>query len=138
MAQKKPAARTRVPKDANKKFKKKTSVLVQEKVEYVDYKNVDLLQRFVSDRSKIRSRRVSGNDVQQQRDVATAIKNAREMGLMAYTKRVSTTRAGRGPRDDDRGRRSEAVDTSAETVVEELELETGVDAGTETETTEES
>jgi small subunit ribosomal protein S18 len=140
MAQKKPA-RTRAPKDSNKKFKKKTSVLVQEKVGYVDYKDVDLLQRFVSDRSKIRSRRVSGNDVQQQRDVATAIKNAREMGLMAYTKRVSTTRAGRGPRDDDRGRRAEAVDTTVDTgvdtAVEELDIETGVDIATETVTTEE-
>jgi single-strand DNA-binding protein len=102
MAQKK-AARTRGPKDANKKFKKKTSVLVQEKVDYIDYKDVNLLQRFVSDRSKIRSRRVSGNSTQQQREVATAIKNAREMGLMAYSKRVSTTRTNRAPRDDDRG-----------------------------------
>ena len=104
MAQKK-AARTRGPKDANKKFKKKTSVLVTEKVEYIDYKDVNLLTRFVSDRSKIRSRRVSGNDVQQQREVAAAIKNAREMALLPYTKRVATQRTARPPRDDDRGRR---------------------------------
>lgn len=101
--------RARAPKEANpKKFKKKTSVLVTEKVDYIDYKDVNLLQRFVSDRSKIRNRRVTGNTVQQQREVANAIKNAREMALLPYTKRVSTQRAGRPPRDGDerRGRPS--------------------------------
>lgn len=82
-------------KDNGRKPKKKVSILVAEKVEYVDYKDVNLLQRFVSDRSKIRSRRVSGNSVQQQREIATAIKNAREMALMPYLKRVSTQRAAR-------------------------------------------
>jgi ribosomal protein S18 len=80
--------RGRAPKELNpKKFKKKTSVLITEKVVYVDYKDVNLLARFVSDRSKIRNRRVTGNDVQQQRDVALAVKNAREMALLPYTKR---------------------------------------------------
>ena len=56
-------SKTRSPKDANpKKFKKKTSILVTDKVEYIDYKDVNLLTRFVSDRSKIRNRRVTGND----------------------------------------------------------------------------
>ena len=102
--------KARSPKDANpKKFKKKTSVLVTEKVQYVDYKDVNLLTRFVSDRSKIRNRRVTGNNVQQQRDIATAVKNAREMALLPYTKRVSQSRAGRprdgeGRRDRDRDR----------------------------------
>ena len=96
--------KARSPKDANpKKFKKKTSVLVTEKVEYVDYKDVNLLTRFVSDRSKIRNRRVTGNNVQQQRDIATAVKNAREMALLPYTKRVAQSRAGR-PRDGREGR----------------------------------
>ena len=87
-------SKVRSPKDgANpKKFKKKTSVLVTDKVEYVDYKDVNLLTRFVSDRSKIRNRRVTGNDVQQQREIANAIKNSREMALMPYTKRVAQTR----------------------------------------------
>jgi small subunit ribosomal protein S18 len=81
--------RGRAPKELNpKKFKKKTSVLITEKVVYVDYKDVNLLARFVSDRSKIRNRRVTGNDVQQQRDIALAVKNAREMALLPYTKRV--------------------------------------------------
>src|SRR6478752_237894 len=94
--------KARSPKEANpKKFKKKTSVLVTDKVDYVDYKDVNLLARFVSDRSKIRNRRVTGNNVQQQRDIATAVKNAREMALLPYTKRVSQSRAGR-PRDGGR------------------------------------
>ncbi len=87
------------PKDGGKRpGKKKPSILVQEKVEYIDYKDVNLLQRFVSDRSKIRSRRVTSNTTQQQREIATAVKNAREMALMPYTKRVSTQRATRPPR----------------------------------------
>jgi small subunit ribosomal protein S18 len=93
--------KARAPKELNKKFKKKTSVLVTDKVEFVDYKDVNLLNRFVSDRSKIRNRRVTGNTVQQQRDIANAVKNAREMALLPYTKRVSQTRAGRPPRDRD-------------------------------------
>jgi small subunit ribosomal protein S18 len=93
--------RARAPKETNKKFKKKISVLVTDKVDFIDYKDVNLLNRFVSDRSKIRNRRVTGNTVQQQRDIANAVKNAREMALLPYTKRVSQTRAGRPPRDRD-------------------------------------
>ena len=75
--------RARQSKDAApRKYKKKTSALITEKVVYVDYKDVDLLSRFMSDRAKIRNRRVSGNDVQQQREVANAIKIAREMALL--------------------------------------------------------
>ena len=54
------------------------------KVPYVDYKDVATLRRFVSDRGKIRSRRVTGACTQYQRRVATAIKNAREMALLPY------------------------------------------------------
>ena len=72
-------------KDSTKKIRKKTSVLTSEKVDYVDYKDVNLLGRFVSDRSKIKARRVNGNDVQQQNEIARAIKNAREMALLPYT-----------------------------------------------------
>ena len=87
-------------KDTTKKVKKKTSILTQERVEYVDYKDVNLLRRFMSDRAKIRARRVSGNDSQQQREVARAIKNAREMALLPYTSRVTTQRTARGERGD--------------------------------------
>ena len=108
--------KARAPKETNpKKFKKKTSVLVTDKVDYVDYKDVNLLSRFVSDRSKIRNRRVTGNTVQQQRDIAQAIKNSREMALLPYTKRVSNTRPGRPPRDGERGPRRDAAAAAEET-----------------------
>jgi small subunit ribosomal protein S18 len=48
----------------------------------VDYKDTARLRMFISDRGKIRSRRVTGLSVQQQRQIATAIKNAREMALL--------------------------------------------------------
>ncbi|HJT95460.1 MAG TPA: 30S ribosomal protein S18 [Mycobacterium sp.] len=50
----------------------------------VDYKDVHLLRTFISDRGKIRSRRVTGLTPQQQRQVAIAIKNAREMALLPF------------------------------------------------------
>lgn len=102
MASKRNKARS--ARDANpRKFKKKTSVLIIDKVEFIDYKDVDLLRRFMSDRSKIKNRRVAGNDLQQQREVANAIKVAREMALLPYATRVASTRTG-GRRDrDDRG-----------------------------------
>ena len=114
----------RAPKDGGnpKKFKKKTSVLVTDKVEYIDYKDVNLLTRFVSDRSKIRNRRVTGNTVQQQREIANAIKNSREMALLPYTKRVAQTRTSRPPRDGE-GRRERGEDQVRDSQVEGNELE---------------
>ena len=52
--------------------------------EFVDYKDVALLRKFMSDRGKIRSRRVTGLSEKRQREVATAVKNAREMALLPY------------------------------------------------------
>ena len=92
-------------REANRKFKKKANPLAIEKVVFIDYKDVSLLQRFMSDRSKIRGMRMSGANVQQQRDLATAIKNAREMALLPYTKRTVSTRA---PRPGKEGREDEA------------------------------
>ncbi len=91
--------RRSTPKDGPKNGRSKPSVLVQERIEYVDYKDVALLERCVSDRSKIRARRVSGNDSKQQREVERAVKNAREMALLPYAKRVvSGVRPPRGAR----------------------------------------
>jgi small subunit ribosomal protein S18 len=92
-------------REANRKFKKKANPLAIEKVVFIDYKDVSLLQRFMSDRSKIRGMRMSGANVQQQRDLATAIKNAREMALLPYTKRTVSTRA---PRPGKEGREDES------------------------------
>jgi small subunit ribosomal protein S18 len=57
----------------------------KDKVKYVDYKDTPLLRRFISDRGKIRARRVTGNCTQHQRDIAVAVKNSREMALLPYT-----------------------------------------------------
>jgi small subunit ribosomal protein S18 len=97
--------------------KKKPNAIDTERVKFVDYKDINLLQRFMSDRSKIRGQRIAGTTVQQQRDIANAVKNAREMALLPYAKRVSSTRAPRagGDREDredrgDRGERGERSD----------------------------
>ena len=124
--------RARASKDTTqRKYKKKTSALVTEKVEYVDYKDVDLLSRFMSDRAKIRNRRVSGNDVQQQREVAGAIKIAREMALLPYARRVATQRT-RGPRDGRPGRERDLEGAADTTEVTEVGDRAAVDEGVET------
>jgi ribosomal protein S18 len=70
-----------------KKQKKKICQFCKDKVDYVDYKDVSALRKYVSERGKIRSRRVTGNCVQHQSDVAQAVKNAREMALLPYSTR---------------------------------------------------
>ena len=72
-------------KPAPRKPKKKVCLFCQEKLSYVDYKDTALLRKFISDRGKIRARRVTGNCRQHQRDVAIAVKNAREVALLPYT-----------------------------------------------------
>src|SRR5436190_2083061 len=76
--------------------KKKTSILNSENIEWIDYKDVNLLRRFMSERAKIRARRVTGNDQQQQVAVARAIKLAREMALLPYSVRQVTQRSTTG------------------------------------------
>ncbi|GAA1456246.1 30S ribosomal protein S18 [Williamsia maris] len=63
----------------------KRNILRERKISHIDYKDVALLRTFLSDRGKIRSRRVTGLNPQQQRQVATAIRNAREMALLPFT-----------------------------------------------------
>jgi small subunit ribosomal protein S18 len=140
MASKKNKARS--ARDLNpRKFKKKTSVLVIEKVEYIDYKDVDLLQRFMSDRAKIKNRRVAGNTLQQQREVANAVKVAREMALLPYAKRVASTRTGGrgrdgGGRDGGRDRDTSLNDDVNDTMVDDTSVDDAsraTDRRTETE-----
>jgi len=96
-----PSAKDRRP------IKKKTSILNSESIKWIDYKDVNLLRRFMSERAKIRARRVTGNDQQQQAAVAKAIKLAREMALLPYSVRQVTQRS-KGRRDrGDRGDRGE-------------------------------
>jgi small subunit ribosomal protein S18 len=103
--------------------KKKTSILTTENIDWVDYKDVNLLRRFMSERAKIRARRVTGNNQQQQVAVARAIRVAREMALLPYSVRQVTQRSkGRRDRDRDRDDRDgEGTELAAADVSDEIE-----------------
>ena len=68
-----------------KPVKKKANPLKAAKIEKIDYKDTALLRKFISDRGKIRARRVTGVSVQEQRQIAKAVKNAREIALLPYS-----------------------------------------------------
>lgn len=95
----------RAPKEAVRRGKKKVCIFCKEHISWVDYKDISLLRKFMSDRGKIRARRVSGNCAQHQRAVALAIKTARELALLPYTQRTTSDRP--GPRGG-RGRNVQA------------------------------
>jgi small subunit ribosomal protein S18 len=117
-----PSAKDRRP------IKKKMSILNSENIAWIDYKDVNLLRRFMSERAKIRARRVTGNDQQQQAAVAKAIKLAREMALLPYSVRQVTQRS-KGRRDrGDRGDRGELrLPSSAPSDAVSEELDNGAD-----------
>ncbi len=69
----------------NKKFKKKPCSFCRDKVTYIDYKDIATLRKNISERGKIRARRVTGACTQHQRAVAPAVKNSREVALLPYT-----------------------------------------------------
>lgn len=120
--------------------KKKVCIFCKDRADWVDYKDVSLLRRYMSDRGKIRARRVTGNCAQHQRDVAVAIKTARELALLPYTQRTVTERTGgRGGRGGDRGllvapsARPEApADADADAVID-ADLDGAVDGDVEIE-----
>ncbi len=113
-----------------KKHKKKTSILTSEHITWIDYKDVNLLRRFMSERAKIRARRVSGNDQQQQAAVARAIKVAREMALLPYSVRQVQQRSKGKGRDRDRDREAPPEAELEATETSEVEdLERAEDAG---------
>ena len=129
-------SRRRGPKDAPRKGgKKKVCVFCSEHISWVDYKDVNLLRRFMSDRGKIRARRVSGNCSQHQADVAVAIKTARELALLPYTQRTVSERTGGrgGPgRGAPRGAPANVEADETSEVADELEdLDVDVDTGDE-------
>ena len=82
-----------------RKGKKKYCQFCADKSKYVDYKDIALLRKFLSERGKIRARRVTGNCPQHQRLVATAVKNARDMALVPLSSREAD---GGGRRSRDR------------------------------------
>ena len=104
MPPRKRTGRARAKDLRNRPRRRKVSPLTTAGVNYVDYKDVELLRSFISERAKIRAQRVSGNNRLQQREVARAIKTAREMALIEYARRPMTQRRGdkrRGPRPGD-------------------------------------
>jgi small subunit ribosomal protein S18 len=99
-------------------------VFCKEKVNWIDYKDENLLKRYISDRGKIRARRVSGNCIQHQRDISVAVKTARELALIPYALRMVTSKVSAKRRDDDderedrpRGPRNERDSASRENAV---------------------
>jgi small subunit ribosomal protein S18 len=118
-------------RDTNRRGKPKVCVFCRDHVTWVDYKDVNVLRRFISDRAKIKARRTTGTCTQHQREVAVAIKTARELALLPYTQRTVSDKAGRdgrgggrggprGPRPDGGGGRDAeaAVDIPVEDAVE--------------------
>lgn len=106
------------PERERRGAKRKVCIFCQEKSLWVDYKDVGVLRRFVSDRGKIRARRVSGCCQQHQREMAVAVKTARELALLPYTQRTLSERGsggggrgrGRDGDDGDRGDRGDQGD----------------------------
>ncbi len=79
--------RTRRKKTSFYKPRKKTCIFCAKHIDEIDYKNVAMLSRFISDKGKILPRRITGVCAKHQRQLAAAIKRAREMALIPYVKR---------------------------------------------------
>ena len=86
--------------DFQRQPRRKYCQFCKEDVDYIDYKDVQLLRKYTTDRGKIKPRRVTGACTQHQRDLAVAIKRAREMALLPYTVSVVSSRGGRGRHRD--------------------------------------
>jgi len=76
---------SRPRRDYRRRPKRKVCSFCAEKATFIDYKDVNRLRRFVTERGKILPRRVSGNCARHQRTLAVAIKRARELALLPYT-----------------------------------------------------
>lgn len=74
-----------VKKDKGKKPKKKVCSFCTDRIDRVDYKDVNRLKKFISERGKILPRRITGNCARHQRQLTVAIKRARIMALMPFT-----------------------------------------------------
>ncbi len=66
-------------------FRKKQCRFCKDKSLVIDYKNVELLSQFITERGKIMPRRMTGNCAKHQRRLATAIKRARVLALLPFT-----------------------------------------------------
>lgn len=75
----------RAPRPRGRKPRRKVCTFCTDKIEYIDYKDVNRLRRFVNERGKIMPRRMTGTCAKHQRELATAIKRARVMALLPYS-----------------------------------------------------
>ncbi|MBQ3553562.1 MAG: 30S ribosomal protein S18 [Clostridia bacterium] len=73
------------PMNRNRKAKKKVCAFCQDKIDYIDYKDVAKLRRFVSERAKILPRRITGTCAKHQRQLTEAIKRARHIALLPFS-----------------------------------------------------
>ena len=88
-------------------IKRRNCFFCKDKVDEIDYKNVNQLRRYISEKGKIRSRRITGACRRHQSQVARAVKRARELALLPYVAEGGSERGergGRGDRDRDRDR----------------------------------
>ena len=81
--------------DFSRQLRRKYCQFCKEGTDFIDYKDVQLLRKYMTDRGKIKPRRVTGACTQHQHDIAVAIKRAREMALVPYTVTVVSSRGGR-------------------------------------------
>jgi small subunit ribosomal protein S18 len=79
--------------------KRRNCFFCKEKVAEIDYKNVNQLRRYISEKGKIRSRRITGACRRHQVQIAQAVKRAREMALLPYVAEGAEERGGGGRRD---------------------------------------
>jgi small subunit ribosomal protein S18 len=106
MAQPKEQQRTRKrPGTSSGPIKRKSCFFCKDKVDEVDYKNAHQLRRYISEKGKIRSRRITGACRRHQRQVAVAVKRAREMALLPYVAEGRDDRESGGGGRRDRGDR---------------------------------
>ncbi len=92
-------SRRRDKKGAPGSGRRKPCPYCRDKVDHVDYKDLSALRRFISERGKIRSRRITGACRRHQNQVARAIKRARELALLPYVGEGGRERGERGGRD---------------------------------------
>jgi small subunit ribosomal protein S18 len=124
------------PKNRVRRGRPKVCLFCVEHIPWVDYKDTNLLRRFMTDRGKIKARTNTGTCAQHQRDVAMAIKTARELAMLPYVVRTLAAdkgagRRGRGPgRSDDRTPDSDSTATNgAAPADDEALVSVGVSAG---------
>lgn len=96
MAKQKQKQKQKQKREEQRLVHRKYCQFCKEDVKFIDYKDTQLLRKFMTDRGKIKPRRVTGACTQHQRDIAVAIKRARIMALLPYSMPVVSNRGGRG------------------------------------------